>query len=75
MWEGDKRIDQFLMSRDDYIAYHRNNCIVPYAFVKEGKWYAQGEMGWWGLNRKTCTEGEWNKQFSDMLDALPMIHY
>jgi len=64
-------IDRFLMNREDYIAYFRNRAIVPYAFVKDGKWYAQGEMGWWGIDRKTCTDDEWRTQFNDMLDAQP----
>ena len=69
LWERD--IDDFLASRDDYIARHRNNAIAPYAFVKDSKWHAQGDMGWWALDSKTCTEDEWNEQFNQMLESLP----
>jgi hypothetical protein len=66
-----RNIDRFLMDRDEFITCHRNRAAVPYAVVKDGKWYAQGEVGWFGSDNRTCTEDEWNKQFNDILDALP----
>jgi hypothetical protein len=44
---------------------------VPYAFVKDYKWYEKGEMGWWGMASNEMEQYEWNEQFQKMLDELP----
>jgi len=68
-WEDD--LDVFLQSRDEYIASMKDQAVPTYAYVKDGKWYARGDMWWWGLDRPTCTPGDWYKQFNEMLDSLP----
>ena len=69
MWEHN--IDRFLAERKDFIAAERDKAAVPYAFVKDGEWYAKGNVGWWGSSQDTCTDKEWNRRFNEMLDALP----
>lgn len=45
--------------------------IVPYAVVKDGKWFARGEMGWWGVSHDETDEDQWCKQFHALLADLP----
>jgi hypothetical protein len=43
--------------------------LCTYAFVKEGKWYEKGEMGWFGMSSNE--KGDWDEEFMKMFDALP----
>jgi hypothetical protein len=63
-------IDDFLCTREEYIERARNGAFSTYAFVKDGKWYGKGEMGWWGMSSGDQDQKEWNKQFNKMLDEL-----
>jgi hypothetical protein len=63
--------DEFLVPRQTYIAQAMAGAISPYAFVKEGKWYQKGQMGWFGMSSDEMTQAEWDKIVNDMLDSLP----
>jgi hypothetical protein len=49
----------------------RQNTGVPYAVVKDGKWYAKGEMGWFGMSDDNMTDEQWAEQYAKMIDELP----
>ena len=60
------------VTRESYIEDARDQAISTYAYVRDGEWYAPGEMGWWGVS----TDGEKDKrrfvkEFNKMLDDLP----
>jgi hypothetical protein len=38
-------------------------CMVPYAFVVDGKWTEKGEMGWWGITLQENDYDEYCKKF------------
>ena len=63
--------DQFLADRETYINRARNRSTTLFGFVKDGKWFERGEMGWWGVSTNEVREDEWHKQFNLMLDELP----
>lgn len=43
-----------------------------YAVVKDGKWYAKGDMGWFGCSSATPNEErEWEEKFVEHLNKLP----
>ena len=65
MWH--KNFDDFLVSRDSYIAMERKDALTPYAFVKDGKWHEKGEFGY---SRDLISEDDWATQFNAMLDGL-----
>lgn len=64
-------IDQYLTPRDQFIQKERDKATVLYAVVKDGKWIAKGEMGWFGMSDDKVSQDEWNRMFNEMLDALP----
>jgi hypothetical protein len=44
--------------------------MVPYAVVKDGKWYQRGEMGWFGCSTQELDKETWNAQFRQLLEGL-----
>lgn len=63
-------VEKFGNSRAEYIKKCKNMSVVPFAFVKDGKWYQKGEMGWFGMSSNQMTQEEWNKQFWEMIKSL-----
>lgn len=63
-------VDDFLISKEEYIENARNKAISTFAVIKDGKWYERGEMGWWGMVSNEMDQQEWNKQFSQLLDSI-----
>lgn len=57
--------------REAFVDRARKGAIVPFAIVKEGKWYQRGEMGWWGVVTDEQDRDEWGAQVSKLLDELP----
>ena len=49
----------------------RDNALVPYAFVRDGKWVEKGEMGWWGMSTDKVEPSQWAAEFNKLLDELP----
>lgn len=46
--------------------------ISPYAIIKDGQWYAKGNMGWWGMTIETyCSDEEWINKVWEMVMELP----
>jgi hypothetical protein len=65
-------IEDFQCSRDECVEGARLNAVSTYAYVKDGEWFAPGQMGWWGMSSDTNEEHDrfvWD--FNEMLDELP----
>jgi hypothetical protein len=63
-------IDKFLVPRARFLHRARESAIVPFAVVKDGKWYERGDMGWWGVVHDEKDEDTWNAEFTKLLDGL-----
>lgn len=68
--------DQFHMGEDDPKAAfieHRKKMAVAgfYAVVKDGKWSARGEMGWFGMSNDDIDKNEWVHQVAEIINSLP----
>lgn len=68
---GYPQIEDFQCSEEEYVARSEGKSFIPYAYVKDGKWYACGDMGAWGISSNECPKHEWEKQVWDMINALP----
>lgn len=65
-------IEDFLsMDRDTYLENLVSDCVIPYAYIYEGKWYGKGEMGWFGMSDDKVDQVAWNKQYTELLESLP----
>lgn len=57
-------------SREEYVERRVASNLVPFAVVKDGKWYEKGEMGWWGMARNEMGDDEWNARVLEMIEGL-----
>jgi hypothetical protein len=64
-------LDQYQTPRDEFIQQARDKAAVLYAVVKDGKWIAKGEMGWFGMSDEKVSQEDWNREVNKMLDELP----
>lgn len=56
--------------REAYVNKCTNRTAVPYAVLKDGKWYQKGEMGWFGMSSDKMTQDQWNDEFWKLLETL-----
>jgi hypothetical protein len=64
-------VEEYDVSREQYIQTARNHAAVPFAVLKDGKWYEQGEMGWWGMAHNEKDPETWNSMVNKLYDELP----
>jgi len=62
--------DEYLITRDQYVANARASAISTYAVLKDGEWYEKGEMGWFGMSSDKMTDQEWAIKVGELLDGL-----
>jgi hypothetical protein len=68
IWEID---DDLANSRDAFIVAARDRACAPYALVRDSKWLARGDMGWFGISHDKVEQGKWNWQVNQLLNELP----
>ena len=64
-------VEDYQISKEQYLANARNHAGVPFALIKDGKWYEQGRMGWWGVVSDEKDPETWNSMVSKLMDELP----
>lgn len=65
------KVDDYVMSREEFVNERMDNACSTYAILKDGEWVAHGDMGWFGMSNDSMSESEWNKKFWEMIQALP----
>lgn len=66
-------LDDYAMSRSEYLDRARRRGLVVFAAVLDGKWAERGQMGWWG-----CVSDEnedWSEVFNQIWDSVPDDYY
>lgn len=64
-------VDWAGFDEDAYAKRVRASALVPYALVKDGRWYAKGELGWWAVSRNEKDDDKWVEEVSRLFDDLP----
>lgn len=64
-------VDDYQKTKEEYMKDASNRALSTYAMVEDGKWYAKGEMGWFGCSTDDVSQEEWNKQMVEKLMSLP----
>lgn len=71
------KIDTFYTDLEDYqctVEEFGNRAadesIATYALVIGSKWYAKGEMGWFGMSSGDVDQSEWNEKVRQMLASV-----
>ena len=70
-WNEDPIEDYWRKSKDEYLETVLKDCMIPYAYVKDGEWFGRGEMGWFGTSTSNMEYDEYLKGFWDDFNALP----
>lgn len=63
-------VDAALKGDIDFDAISKEE-FAPYALIKDGKWYARGEMGWWGASIEMRNKEEWVNEVWELVKLLP----
>ncbi len=63
-------VDEFLATREQYLADARRDACIPYAMVVDGEWYEKGQMGWWGMASGEMSDEAWAEEVNKLLDGL-----
>lgn len=67
-WDMDPA--EFSVSEDQHADKARERAISTFAIVKDGQWFEKGSMGWWGCVADEKDQGQWNREFSKLLDSV-----
>jgi len=64
-------LEDYQISKEEYILNARNASGLTFAIVKDGKFFERGSMGWWGIVSNEKDRKEWNNRFHTLLNDLP----
>lgn len=64
-------LDNYQISKEEYIERAKNSSLATFAVIKDGKWFEEGQMGFWGMVFDQKDKGEWNNRFRTLLMDLP----
>jgi len=60
------KLEDFLISREDYAKQARDSAIASFAVLTEDGWFERGSMGWWGMVADEKDQDRWNKEFAKL---------
>lgn len=63
-------VDEYQVDRDVYIQREKNRTFATYAIVKDGKWYAKGDMGWWAVSTNEVDQNDWNQKVMEFIESV-----
>lgn len=63
-------VDEYGFDEEAYVQKCRNQILIPFAIVKDGKWYAKGDMGWWGSVSNEKDKNEWAQRVQRLYEDL-----
>lgn len=64
-------IDRYQVPREEFLRRAMEQVGVSHSVIKDGKWYENGRMGWWGVVTDEKDPETWASMFSKMIDELP----
>lgn len=71
IWYDTDELKHFRLSREEYGNLCARRAGAPYAMIVDGKWYAKGEMGWFGVSHNETDNQQWYRFVSETIDKLP----
>ena len=64
-------LENYQISKKEYIEEARKSAIVTFAVIKDGIWYENGEMGWWGVVSNEKDTNKWTEEFNKLINNIP----
>lgn len=69
-WEDP--ITLFGFDEEVYVQRCRNRALTTFAILKDGEWFENGEMGWFGVSHgEKMSDENWRAHFARLYDELP----
>ena len=65
-----QQVEKFLIPCEEYIQQASEQAYIPTAILKDGQWYEQGSMGWWGIISDKKDQNDWNKEVNKLLESI-----
>ena len=62
--------DQGIKKDIDLEKMRKEDIIPTFAILIDGKWYQEGEMGWFGMASNLKDSKEWHKEFDKLLEKV-----
>ena len=59
------------IGREKFVERASNSTFVPFAVLKDGEWFAKGEMGWFGISSDDVDPETWSDRVWELLRDLP----
>ena len=59
------------IGREKFVERAINSTFVPFAVLKDGEWFAKGEMGWFGVISDDVDPETWSDRVWELLRDLP----
>lgn len=70
LFEPDTLIESVQQDRETIIARAKAATFAVHAYLKDGYWHEQGEMGWFGISRDEQPVDQWNTEVAAMVASL-----
>lgn len=64
-------VEVYGIGREKFVEHAYNDAFTPYAVLKDGKWFAKGEMGLFGTSSDNVDPETWNARVWELLRDLP----
>jgi hypothetical protein len=64
-------LDEYQVIRYEYVELAKRYAISTFAVVKDGKWYEQGQMGWFACVSNEKDQSSWEEELEDILNTVP----
>jgi hypothetical protein len=63
-------LEDYQISEEQYVKNAVDKSVSTFAVIKDGKWYEKGNMGWFASVSNAKEQGEWNEEFTKLLETL-----
>lgn len=64
-------VEVYGVGREKFVERARNRSFTPYAVLKDGEWFAKGEMGLFGVSHDSVDPDTWDSRVWELLRDLP----
>lgn len=70
LFEPDALIESIRQDRETIISRAKSATFAVHAYLKNGQWHEQGEMGWFGISHNDQPTDLWHGQIAEMIASL-----
>jgi hypothetical protein len=64
-------VENYQVPKEQFVKQAGDGASVPFAMIKDGKWYERGEMGWFGTSRNEKDAETWGSIYHNLIKDVP----